>query len=47
MSDERNLRHEYAPPGRAWRIALLLALFALVFVGMVGAVLMFTRHGGQ
>lgn len=38
---------EYAPPGHGWRIAGLLVLVALVFVGMCGAVLMFSRHGGR
>lgn len=37
---------EYLPPGRGWMIALLVVLLVLVFVGMVGAVLMFSRHAG-
>lgn len=38
---------EYSPPGRGWRIVVLLVLIAVVFVGMFGAVLMFSRHGGR
>jgi hypothetical protein len=37
---------EYSPPGRGWRITALVVLIVLVFVGMAGAVLMFSRHSG-
>lgn len=36
---------EYAEPGRGWRIAALVFCIALVFAGMLGAVLMFSGSG--
>ena len=45
--DTSRTEMEYSPPGRGWRLAVLVALIVVVFVGMVGAVLMFLPGGGR
>jgi hypothetical protein len=37
---------EYSPPGRGWRIVVLVVAILLVFAGMAGTVLMFSTHAG-